>query len=101
MSSKAKKRPTPGQRALAALKQVHAHVRGEHVPGMVEHKPVDVKAVRMKTGLSQAVFASTYGLSAATLRDWEQNRKMPERTAQLYLRVIEAEPEVVKKVVGR
>jgi putative transcriptional regulator len=68
---------------------------------MVEHKPVDVKAVRMKTGLSQAVFASTYGLSAATLRDWEQNRKMPERTAQLYLRVIEAEPEVVKKVVGR
>ena len=55
----------------------------------------------MKTGLSQAVFASTYGLSAATLRDWEQNRKMPERTAQLYLRVIEAEPEVVKKVVGR
>jgi putative transcriptional regulator len=60
-----------------------------------------MKAVRMKTGLSQAVFASAYGLSAATLRDWEQNRKMPERTAQLYLRVIEAEPEVVKKVVGR
>ena len=46
-----------------------------------------MKAVRKKTGLSQAGFASTYGLSAATLRDWEQNRKMPERTAQLYLRV--------------
>jgi putative transcriptional regulator len=101
MSKKATKKPTPGQRALAALKEVHAHVRGEDVRGMVEHKPVDVKAVRMKTGLSQAVFASTYGLSAATLRDWEQKRKMPERTAQLYLRVIEAEPEVVKKVVGR
>jgi putative transcriptional regulator len=99
MSKKAVKRPTVGQRALAALKEVHSHVRGEDVPGMVIHEPVDVKAVRQKTGLSQAAFASTYGLSAATLRDWEQNRKMPERTAQLYLRVIAAEPEVVKKIV--
>jgi putative transcriptional regulator len=100
MSKKATKRPTPGQRALAALKEVHADVRGDDVRGIVEHRPVDVKAVRVKTGLSQAVFASTYGLSAATVRDWEQNRKVPERTAQLYLWVIEAAPEVVKKVVA-
>ena len=101
MSKKVAKRQTAGQRALAALKEVHAHVRGEVVPGLIVHEPVDVKAVRQKTGLSQAVFASTYGLSAATLRDWEQNRKMPERTAQLYLRVIEAHPEIVKKIVSQ
>lgn len=100
MSRNAKARPTPGQRALAALKEVHIHVRGEAVAGAVEHAPVDVKAIRKKTGLSQDAFATAFGLSAATLRDWEQSRKAPERTAQLYLRLIDADPEFVKRTVA-
>ena len=42
---------------------------------MVEHRPVDMKAVRIKIGLSQSVFSPTQGLSAAPLRDWEQQRQ--------------------------
>jgi putative transcriptional regulator len=101
MTQKTPKRPTPGRRALAALDQVHAHIRGEAVPGLVVRKPVDVKAVRQKTGLSQDAFASAFGLSAATLREWEQNRRTPERSAQILLGVIEVAPEIVRQVVER
>ncbi|MDP3740418.1 MAG: transcriptional regulator [Hyphomonadaceae bacterium] len=94
-------RPSIGARALASANQALAHARGEAVPGLVVFEPVDVKAVRQKTGLSQPAFAMTFGLEVSAVRDWEQNRRMPERTAQLLLRVIDAAPEVVKKIVGQ
>lgn len=94
-------RPSIGARARASANQALAHARGEAVPGLVVFEPVDVKAVRQKTGLSQPAFAMTFGLEVSAVRDWEQNRRMPERTAQLLLRVIDAAPDVVKKIVGQ
>jgi putative transcriptional regulator len=100
-AAKVVKRPSIAERAMVAAKQVNAHRRGEHVPGLVVHQPVDVKALREKTGLSQTAFAARFGFSPATVRDWEQNRRMPERPAQILLGVIEAAPEIVQKVVER
>ncbi|MCB9958664.1 MAG: helix-turn-helix domain-containing protein [Rhodospirillaceae bacterium] len=50
---------------------------------------------RQVTGLSQAAFASRFGFQVATLRDWEQGRKVPDTAAQSYLRVIAKIPEAV------
>jgi putative transcriptional regulator len=97
----AKKRPTPGERALAALREAHAHLRGEHVPGLVVHHAVDVAAIRKKTALSQAQFAERFGLEVSAVRDWEQGRRVPERSAQILLRVIESDPKAVERVVQR
>ncbi len=36
-----------------------------------------------------------------TLRDWEEGRAVPNVPAQVLLRVIEAEPDVVQRVVAR
>ena len=62
--------------------------------------PVDVRAIRKASGLTQQAFASTYGFTLGALRDWEQGRKQPERTARVLLRVIANEPDAVARVVS-
>lgn len=58
-----------------------------------------MKALRKKLGLNQPEFASRYGLAVGTIRDWEQARSQPDRPAQVLLRVIEQEPEMVQRVL--
>ncbi len=96
---KAQKMSKAGRKIFAGLEETAAHMRGEHVPGLVAHKPLDVAAIRRKSGLSQPEFARRFGLSVGTLRDWEQGRKAPERTAQILLRVIEREPAAVERAL--
>ena len=59
------------------------------------------KHVRWQSGLSQAEFARRYRIPLGTLRDWEQGRTVPEATAEAYLAVIKAEPEVVARAIER
>ena len=94
------KPPSIGKRALASARQALAHARGQDVPGFVVWKSVDVRAVRQKTGLSQPKFAETFGLDVSAVRDWEQKRRLPERTAQILLRIIDKAPNVVIDVVN-
>jgi putative transcriptional regulator len=58
-----------------------------------------VTAVLKRLGLSQTSFAKRYGIAVCTLRDWEQNRKQPDRTALTYLNVIYREPEMVARAL--
>ncbi|HWE05763.1 MAG TPA: hypothetical protein VG274_03590 [Rhizomicrobium sp.] len=77
--------------------------RGELDPSTYRvHVPsdVDVKAVRQKTGLSQDVFAVTYGLSAGTVRDWEQRRRAPDQAARMYLHAISKDPKGVYTIIA-
>jgi putative transcriptional regulator len=62
--------------------------------------PLDVRGIRRKLKLSQAVFAERFGLSVATLRDWEQGRRQPDQTARSYLMVIAREPEAVARALS-
>ena len=59
----------------------------------------DVRAVREATGLSQPKFAAKYGLSLAALRDWEQGRRQPTRSARILLHVIRYEPDAVDRAI--
>jgi putative transcriptional regulator len=67
-----------------------------HVRIMV---PTDVKAIRAKFGLSQDQFAKTFALNLATLRDWEQERRMPHGPARTLLQIIDREPEAVRRAL--
>ncbi len=60
---------------------------------------IDVKAIRARTGLSQAAFASRYGFSVSSLRDWEQGRSRPVASAKVLLVVIDKEPEAVRRAL--
>ena len=58
-------------------------------------KPADVKAIRDNLGKSQPEFAMMIGVSVATLRNWEQGRRVPDGPAQALLRVAAQNPEAV------
>ncbi len=59
----------------------------------------DVKAIRIKYGLSQTKFAKMLGISPATLRNWEQGRRMPEGPARILLLIADKHPETVLDTV--
>lgn len=59
------------------------------------------KRIRWKLDLSQEQFADLYGLSLATLRDWEQYRSEPDKAALSYLKVIQADPKGTAKALKK
>jgi putative transcriptional regulator len=62
---------------------------------------VNVKRIRQRLGLSQEAFAQTYGFALSAVRDWEQGRRKPERSARILLRIVEKEPEAVTRALAR
>jgi putative transcriptional regulator len=51
-------------------------------------KPVDVKATRLRLGMSQEQFALRFALDLDAIENWEQGRREPDPAALAYLRVI-------------
>jgi putative transcriptional regulator len=88
-----------GSRMIQSANEALAYAIGEKSPGFAVHKPIDVKALRMRLKLAQPEFAARYGLPVGTVRDWEQGRTVPDRPAQALLRIIAAEPELVRLVL--
>ncbi len=70
-----------------------AHGSKAHIPDAV-----DVKAIRLRIGLSQARFAARYGFSPASVRNWEQGH--PDVAVRAYLLVISSEPEAVRRALS-
>ncbi len=60
----------------------------------------DTKLLRERLGLTQQQFASRYMLSVATVRDWEQKRRVPVGPALGYLYSISAHPDIIASVVA-
>ena len=58
------------------------------------------RMVRNQLGLTQEQFAKSYGIPLHSLRQYEMGRYMPPPATRAYLKVIEAEPEVVKRIVA-
>ena len=53
---------------------------------------MDVKALRVKLGLTQAEFAVRLGVAEYTVRRWESKTTSPSRMAQRLLKEIEGIP---------
>jgi putative transcriptional regulator len=92
-----------GRRLVAGLNNALAHARGELVLPSYEVKvseSVDVAKVRRRLGLSQAVFARTFGLDVTALHAWEQGRRRPDRAARVLLAVISKESQAVLRALA-
>lgn len=91
-----------GKRIVAALREVLDDVTGKKPLKAVAVVPdtVDVRAVRRKTGLSQAAFAHRFGINRRTLQDWEQRRYAPDPMARALLTIIGREPEAVQRALS-
>ena len=91
-----------GRQIIESLKLVEKHVRGEiQLPVRYVEAPdfVDVKAIRQKSGLTQAEFARRYGISTRSLQEWEQGRRQPEGAVRAYLLVIDRNPRAVQNAL--
>jgi putative transcriptional regulator len=58
------------------------------------------RVLRHKLGMTQEQFAKAYGIPLASLRQYEMARYMPPPAVRAYLKVIEAEPDMVRKAVA-
>lgn len=92
-----------GRELIGSLKQAAKHAEGRKVPGMrvtVVEAP-DVKAIRRSLRMSQQRFAAAYRIPLATIKNWEQKRRIPDAPAAAYLRAIARKPkEVMEAVAG-
>lgn len=93
-----------GKRLIKSAKEARAIARGEADASTYKvfvPAKIDVKAIRTRRGYTQEEFCIRYGLSVASLRDWEQGRFAPDATARAYLTIIDRAPEAVEKALAR
>jgi putative transcriptional regulator len=89
-----------GETLIRSTREAEAIARGEAEPARrIDIEEIDVAAIRKRLNLSQDRFARRFGLSAATVRDWEQKRRRPDRIATALLRVIDHAPETVARAL--
>jgi putative transcriptional regulator len=90
---------TKRKSALDGLKVTVTYVGSDNKSGRkprVKVPPVNVAALRAKTGLSQFEFAQSIGVPKGTLVNWEQGRREPTGPAQVLLAILAKKPSLVK-----
>lgn len=87
---------------ITSAREMLAYARGEiELESYVYTPPkkVDVADIRIDLGLSQREFANRYGFALSAVKDWEQGRRNPERSARILLAMIATNPKAVEKVL--
>ena len=88
---------TFGDDLIQSLHEALAHARGDgHA---IVHAPVTPRDVRRKANLTQAQMAPPMGMSLSGYRKWEQGTRRVSGPPATLLRVIEREPEAVKRAL--
>lgn len=94
-------RTEKGKRIEAAFREAIKAAKGE-VPlktQTIKVPEIDVKSIRKRLGSTQVDFAKQFGFSLATVQNWEQGRRRPEKSARILLAVIDRAPETVCAVL--
>ena len=79
---------------VESMTQMNEIIDGERVPSrefIVD--PIQVKNIRLATGLTQDKFCKLIDVKLGTLRNWEQGRREPTGPAKALLRAIKNDPE--------
>ena len=89
------------RRLISSVREAGEIRRGRKKASRVfEFKPADVRRVRQKLGKSQTDFAMMIGVSVATLRNWEQGRRVPDGPARALLKVAAKNPTAVAEALS-
>lgn len=82
---------------IQSLEEALAHAKGEG-PAIV-HAPLDPREVRERVRLTQAQMAPLMGMSVSGYRKWEQGQRRISGPAAALLKVIEREPDAVRRAL--
>jgi putative transcriptional regulator len=86
-----------GDDLVQSLGEALAHAQGKGKA--IVHVPLDPCVVRKHAKLTQAQMAPLMGMSVSGYRKWEQGKRNISGPAAALLRIIEREPDVVKRVL--
>lgn len=79
-----------------SLSQALSIAKGETAPSRTfSYEMPDIKAIRAKTGLTQAQFANKLNISSRTLQNWEQGTRHPTGAAITLMRLLEKQPDLI------
>lgn len=85
----------PGKELITALKEAKNK-------GLVTlQASPDVGKLRKKLKLSQREFSTVYHINIETLRKWEQGQRDPDSISRAYLKCIQNDPILIKKLVNK
>lgn len=89
------------QNLLQGIREAGSYLRGnKKTAARVDRiDPQSVAAIRAKLRLSQKASSIAFGISPATLRNWEQGRRQPTGAARVLLRVAAKHPKAVLEAV--
>jgi putative transcriptional regulator len=90
---------TAFDKIAAGLEDAIGYAEGDRARG--REATVDVKAIREANNMTQAAFAEAYRLKVGAVRDWEQGRRRPDTGSVTLLRMIAADPQAVRKIIGK
>ncbi|WP_288937688.1 helix-turn-helix domain-containing protein [uncultured Sphingomonas sp.] len=85
---------------MAGLNDAIAYTKGDASRGRVVAGP-DVRAIRSANNMTQTAFAKTFHFPVATVRDWEQGRRMPDSGSATLLKMIEADARGVEEIIAK
>jgi putative transcriptional regulator len=94
-----------GADLVEAFEEMAAYLRGEVEAESYEvHNdvltPERVQAIRRKVAASTREFERQFRISARTMEAYEQGRRRPDAAMQTLLRVIEREPDAVRRALA-
>ena len=84
-----------GKDLVQSLNEALAHAKGEG-PATV-HEPLNPVEVRKRANLTQPQMALLMGMSLSGYRKWEQGKRSISGPAAALLRIVEKEPEAVRR----
>lgn len=86
-----------GDDLIQAMSEAVAHAKGEG--SALVHDPVVPRTVRKNAKLTQAQMAPLMGMSLSGYRKWEQGQRRISGPAATLLRLIQKEPELVRRAL--
>ena len=91
-----------GDSILAGAREALEFAQGKRTGAKV-HIPdeIDARRIRRKIGMTQPEFAAYFGVPVGTLRCWEQGRRDPDGAARTLLRMVDADPQGVIKIMRK
>ena len=86
-----------GDDLILSLSEALNHAKGKG--RAIVHAPLDPCEVRKHAKLTQAQMAPLMGMSVSGYRKWEQGKRSISGPAAALLRIIENEPDVVRRLL--
>lgn len=82
---------------IKSLSEAVAHSTGQG--SAIVHEPLNPRDIRTRAKLTQAQMAPLMGMSVSGYRKWEQGQRRLSGPAVSLLRLLEKEPEAVKRAL--